>query len=205
MMRRPPTVVLAFVLLAVFALVACRSSSSGNKTPAASTTAPAAAVTASGTLTPGATPSGAIRSIDLKAAPPVKKLLDDTGGQYVQTSVIYADLNRDGADDAVVPISSGGTLGDVAFIVLAMSGSETNVLISEYPKDAHGLAVAVVDGKLVETQPLPGPDDPECCPSMLRNTTYAWNGAALAVESVKTVVNPEGGAKRTPSGPPVSP
>jgi len=68
------------------------------------------------------------------------------------------------------------------------------------------MAVAVAGGKVVETQPVPGPDDPECCPSMLRVTTYAWNGAAHAVESVKTVVNPEGGAKGTPSGTPnVSP
>jgi hypothetical protein len=203
MIRRPPTASIALALLAAVALVGCRSSSGGDKTPAAAT--PASSATPGGQATPAASASGAIRSIDLQSTEAVTTLINDTGGEYVQTSVIYADLTGDGADDAIVPISSGGTLGDIAFVVFTMSGDATEALISEYPKDGRGLALAVVGDKLIETQPVPGPDDPECCPSMLRKTTYAWNGAALAVESVTTEVNPEGGAKGTPSGPPVSP
>jgi hypothetical protein len=202
MMQRPPITALALILLAAIAVAGCRSNSGGKKTPTAAAGSPTVAVTSAATGT--ATVSDAIRSVDLKSTPGVAKLLDDTGGQYVQAAVIYADVTGDNAEDAVVPIASGGTMGDVAFVVVTDDGSK--VLLSEHPKDSGGMAVAVTGGKVVETQPVPGPDDPECCPSMLRVTTYAWNGAALAVESVKTVVNPEGGAKGTPSGTPnVSP
>ncbi len=197
-MQRPPITALALVLLAAIAVAGCRSSSGGTKTPTSAAGSPTVAATsATGT----ATVSDAIRSVDLKSAPAVTQLLDDTGGQYVQAAVIYADVTGDNAEEAVVPISSGGTMGDVAFVVVADDGSK--VLLSEYPKGSAGMAVAVTGGKIVETQPVPGPDDPECCPSMLRVTTYAWNGAALAVESVNTVANPQGGAKGTPSGTPM--
>jgi hypothetical protein len=35
------------------------------------------------------------------------------------------------------------------------------------------------------TQALYGPGS-NCCPSMLRKTTYVWNGTSLAVQTVKT-------------------
>jgi len=204
MRRRPIVAPIAVALLAAVVLAGCRSTSGGGKTPTPAGSA-AASATAAGTATPAPTVSSAIRSIDLQSSAAVKTLLADTGGQFVQSSVIYADLTGDSADEAIVPISSGGTLGDVAFVVFTMRGDTVTVLLNEYPNDGRGLAVAVDGGKLVETQPLPGPDDPECCPSFLRKTTYAWNGTALTVESATTEVNPQGGAKGTPSGAPVSP
>jgi hypothetical protein len=138
--------------------------------------------------------------LDLKNSPPVLKVLADSGGQYVPAEVIYADLTGDGAEDAVVPISSGGTLGDIAFVVLGAIGGNTRTLVSEYPKYGRGLAVAVVGGKLVVTEAVPGPDDPECCPSQLRKTIYGWNGVTLAIESVSTEPNPGAGPKATPGG-----
>ena len=195
------------VLLSAFAVTACRSSSSTDQTPTAAVS-PAASAAASKSVTPPAataTPSSAIRSIDLKGAASVQKLLDDTGGQYIQGDVVYADLTGDGAEDAIVPISSGGTLGDLAFVVLALSGDEMRALLSEFPRSGHGLSVTAVAGKLVKTEALPGPDDPECCPSELRKTTYAWNGTTLAVESVETVANPDAGTKGTPASQPASP
>ncbi len=205
MMQRPPLVALTLVLLPAFAVTACRSSSSTDSTPTAVVSPMPSANPSTTPLAITATPSSAIRSIDLKGAASVQKLLDDTGGQYLQANVIYADLTGDGAEDAIVPISSGGTLGDLAFVVLALSGDETAPLLSEFPQNGRGLAVAVVTGKLVMTEALPGPDDPECCPSELRKTTYAWNGTTLAVESVKTVPNPDAGTKGTPSNQPVNP
>jgi hypothetical protein len=207
MLRRSAVtlVIAAAVVLAGAAMAGCKSSSSGKKTPAS----PAVTRTAQArpTTSPAASPSVGIRSLQLASVPDVQALIAATGGQYVQAQVIYADVTEDGIDDAVVPLSSGGTMGDVAFIVLAPSGTGTKTLLKEYPQDEPGLHVDVKDGKLVMTQPVPGPDDPNCCPSFLRRTTYAWNGAALAIESVKTEANPEGGAKGTPSAttPPVAP
>lgn len=116
-----------------------------------------------------------------------------------QAAVLYADVTGDGADEAIVPVSSGGTLGNIGFLVLTPAGAGTQTLLQVFPEDQRGLAVALEAGKIVMTQPVPGPDDPNCCPSMLRRTTYAYNGSALAIESVQTEQNPAGGAKSTPA------
>ena len=127
-------------------------------------------------------------------------LLADTGGQFVAREVLYADLTGDRIEDAVVPADSGGTLGDVGFVVLASDASGVKLLLREFPQgaDTAGLGVRIEDGKLIMTQPLPGPDDAECCPSRLRETTYDWSDGALRAGAVRTFTNPAGGGKRTP-------
>jgi len=201
---RLPLLATVAALIAALALVACRSSSNGSTTPTPAAS-PSPAATAA---TPGAsaTPTSEIRAVDIVALPDVKQVLSDTGGQFDQARVIYADLTGAGREDAVIPISSGGTLGDIGFLVLApASGGGATTLLKVVPSDARGLAVDVVAGALVMTEPVPGPDDPECCPSQLRKTTYAWNGATFAVESVVTVTNPNAGIKGTPPAPQPTP
>ncbi len=202
MLRRPPPLAtLAFIVLAVPALAACRSTSTVSDTPTPGhNSAPSAPITSSPTPGPTPTPSQAIRMLDLKNAPPVQKVIAESGGQFVPSEVVYADLTGDGQEDAVVPISSGGTLGDIAFVVLGATGGNTRTLVSEYPRDGRGLHVVVFGDKLVVTEAVPGPDDPECCPSQLRKTIYGWNGVTLAIESVSTEPNPGAGPKATPGG-----
>lgn len=183
------------LILVAAALAGCGGGGGSAMTP---TPARTQIATASSVAT-ATTPSLGIREIDLSKVDDVRALIASTGGQYVQTSVIYADLTNDGVDEAIVPISSGGTMGDVAFLVLAASGSGTKTLLKEVPPGGSGgLSVAVVGGQLVMTQAVYGPQDPNCCPSALRRTTYVWNGSALAVQSSKTDVNPSGGGKTTP-------
>ena len=204
MKPRPTTIAFAIIAIAITLSTACRSSSSSDKTPTASASAPAqtsapATAAPSAIVTAGsATSTLGIRALDVKAVPDVQKALTATGGQIVQSSIIYTDVTGDGIDEAIVPISSGGTLGDVGFFVLTPTNTGTTTLLKEFPPDSPGLAVAVVSGKIVMTQPVPAPDDPNCCPSFLRHTTYSWNGSALAIESVTTDPNPAGGGKVTP-------
>jgi hypothetical protein len=201
MNRRAPALVLSCVLIALAAMLGACSSGGGAKTVTPTRQASPAA-----TSSASATPSLGIRTLDLSKAPDVQGLIASTGGQYVQAGVIYADLTGDGIDEAVVPISSGGTLGDVAFVVLTPSDAGTKTLLRVTPTDgAGGLAVAVVDGHLVMTQPVYGPEDPNCCPSSLRKTAYGWDGAALGVQSVTTEANPSGGGKLTPGPPATAP
>jgi hypothetical protein len=79
-----------------------------------------------------------------------------------------------------------------------LNGTEPQVLLEEFPDDAPGLRVVVEDEKIVMLQPVPGEDDPECCPSQIRRTVYAWNGNAIAVESVTTEPNPDLAGSPTP-------
>ncbi len=199
----------AVVLLLALAAVGIAACGGGNNvspqtatvppTAAVSTPPPATTVVATGTV------STQIRSLDLRKTAPVQQLLTATGGQFVASQVIYADLTGNGVEDAVVPISSGGTLGDIAYVVLAPGPNGVVALpMQKGVTSSGGIAVKVVGGKLVDIRPEYGPNDPNCCPSMLRETTYAWNGKELAVVSTLTVPNPNGGLKRTP-GASVSP
>ena len=185
--------VVAFVCVTA-AISAC-GGGGGTKTPSASRTAVATA-----TPVAAATPAVDIRKLDLSSVGDVTELLASTGGQFIQRSVIYADLTDDGVDEAIVPISSGGTFGDVGFVVLEASGAGTKTLLKVLPLgETHGVAVDVVGGQLVLTQGVYGPEDPNCCPGMVRVTTYVWNGTSLAVQRIKTEANPSGGGKTSPT------
>ena len=203
MMRRPPLAALSLVVLAAaLTFAACRSSSTSDQTPTPAATAEASSpLPTAPAITPSSTstPTSEIRLIDLKNTAPVRAAISESGGQFVQSEVIYADLTGQGAEDAIIPISSGGTMGDIAVVVLDPVGRATRTLLSYYPRSGRGMAIAVQGGKLVITEPVPGPDDPECCPSQLRKTIYGWNGVTLVAESVTTGPNPAAGPKPTPA------
>lgn len=177
MLRR--TAVTMLVLAALIA--ACGGGGGDDATP----TSPAETPAATPASSPG--PSSFIRRLDLLTLDAVQALLKTTGGIYVQGSVLYADLTGDGAEEAVVPVSSGGTLGDVAFLVLMLGDNVLETPLTVRPEAGGSLSVSIEGGQLVVIEPMPGPDDPECCPSQLRRTVYAWDGDSLEIESVETV------------------
>jgi hypothetical protein len=143
----------------------------------------------------------AIRDVDLDDVDEVVAIQEETSGTFVQEDVIYADVTDDGVEEAIVPISSEGTLGDVGFVVLTPDDEDgARVLLREVPPGGRGIAVTVEDGKIVTVESVPGPDDAECCPSMLQRTVYGWNGAALALETQTTEPNPDANVKLTPTG-----
>ncbi len=179
----------ALLAMLALAIAACNGGGDDDEpTPAPSPTAVAA------TPAPDATPSDAIRDLDLNESRDVQDLAADTGGELVQDDVLYADLTEDGIEDAIVPITSGGTQGYIAFLVLTPAGDGTSVVLEEQPSGG-GFQLSVEDDVLTMTEPVPGPDDPECCPSQLRRTTYGWDGSELTVDDVETVPNPDGGVK----------
>ena len=201
MIRRIP--VLALAALAAVALLGAACGGGGSSSSQSTATAPSVATGTPGAgTTPmaGSTATDAIRSIDLEHSAPVQQAIKATGGQFVASQVLYGDLTGDGIEEAVVPVSSGGTMGDIAYVVLTPSDGGVAVLPMEQGDSATGsVTVDIVDGKLVDTRPEYGPTDPECCPSMLRKTAYAWNGSKFAIASSQSIPNPNGGAKGTPS------
>jgi len=138
MIRRPAVLVPAIVVLSVAAAAFAACGGGGGTKTATPTRSPSGSVTAASTSSTAVTPSLGIRMLDLSKLPDVQAVIAATGGQYVQTSVLYADLTGDGVDDAVVPISSGGTLGDVAFLVLAPAGDGARTLLKEAPAGGSG-------------------------------------------------------------------
>jgi hypothetical protein len=171
------------------------------------TSAPTRGRTPVETRPPIETPAIDIREIDLETLPEVQAVLNppppDPGfpeeqpGVFSQADVIYADVTNDGHDDAIVPIFADSAQG-MGFFLVSLNGTEPQVLLEEFPDDAPGLRVLVEGEKIVLLQPVPGVDDPECCPSMIRRTVYAWNGSAIAVETVTTEPNPDLAGSSTP-------
>jgi hypothetical protein len=143
--------------------------------------------TPSPTLEPTATAEASpdISQVDFSQVPAVQSLLEDSGGRLLPEEIIFADLTGDGVDEAVVPISSGGTGGDIAYAVFGDRGGDLEELLQVKP-EAGRVTAAVEDGVLVDTQPIYAPEDPLCCPSQLRRTYYRWDGKELVVDREET-------------------
>ena len=169
------------VLLALAALAA--GCNGGDETPSAS---PTPVFTATATPVPAtATPVPDIRDEDLTQHPALEDLIA-SGGEVDASRIIYIDLTEDGVDDAVVPISSGGTGGDLAVVVLGYGPDGLGELLRVVPREARSIRAAVRDGQLVTTEGAYGPNDPLCCPSQILTKWYAWDGDELAIDRQET-------------------
>ena len=98
--------------------------------------------------------------------------------------MLYADLTGDQREEAVVPITSGGTQGNVAYVVFTMKGNTPTLILTRTldRSSAGGLRMALDEGRLGEAGAESGPEDPFCCPSTLRRTSFRWDGSQLQVE-----------------------
>jgi hypothetical protein len=166
------------VSLLLIALAALAAGCNGGDTPSPS---PTATPEETATPTPTETPVPDIRDEDLSQHPALQDLLA-AGGEVDASRIIYVDLTEDGVDDAIVPISSGGTGGDLVVVVLGYGPDGLGELLRALPQEARSIRATVEDGQLVTTEGVYGPDDPFCCPSQVLTTTYRWDGSALVVE-----------------------
>jgi hypothetical protein len=137
--------------------------------------------------------TASIRQLDLPAAPATQTLLLQlASGAVDEAAIIYADLTGDLREEAVVPVTSQGTLGNIAYIVLRLDAGKTEpILTRTLDRFARsGLKMSVQDGILLESAGVYGNDDPLCCPSLLRVTSFRWDGALLQVEREERVAQP---------------
>jgi hypothetical protein len=164
--------------------VACedepRSEAEPTETTAAATDLPVETTAPSPTVPPGA--SG-IRGYDFSMQADVAAFITENGGEVDTTAIVYADLTGDGAEEAIVPISSGGTLGNLAIFVFSYDDLYgATVLLQEEPEAGGGILADLQEGQLFVDVAVYGPNDPECCPSLVRRTYYRWDGSALVVD-----------------------
>ncbi|HEX5139429.1 MAG TPA: hypothetical protein VFX19_00670 [Dehalococcoidia bacterium] len=140
----------------------------------------------------------AIKAIDLTKDQSTQAFLASLGsGRVAKEAILYADLTGDKRDEAIVPVTSDGTLGNIGYIVLTMtSGTPSPILTRTMDRStASGLKMSVDSGTLQETVGVYGKEDPLCCPSQLRKTTFRWDGKLLQVEKETVAANPNGGPK----------
>ncbi len=148
------------------------------------------------TPTPEPTPADfdAIRGVDFQSLPDTQALLQRLGSGRVATeAVLYQDVTGDMREDAIVPITSDGTLGNIAYLVYTMHGKDPQLILTRtMDRDTpSGLSMSIDDlGALTETAGVYANEDPLCCPSQLRLTTFRWDGTALQVAGEQKQANP---------------
>jgi hypothetical protein len=94
--------------------------------------------------------------------------------------VLCHDFTRDGQGDMAVTFASGGTAGDVAWLVFRRVGTGWHLVLSRLQDYKLGLVVHGDD--LVETQPVYRKGDANCCPSGgFDHDQWHWNGARFVI------------------------
>ncbi|HSS73973.1 MAG TPA: hypothetical protein VLK53_10425 [Gaiellaceae bacterium] len=76
--------------------------------------------------------------------------------------VICFDFTRDGRTDLAVSIASGGTAGDIGYVVFRDTPAGWRVVLEG---GGYKLGLARAGGDLVETQPIYKQNDANCCPT----------------------------------------
>jgi len=175
------------ILVAAVAVVAFGAACDGDGDKDAASTATPRQSTASPAASPSALPD--IRSLDLRNQPDVRDFAQHLGGEVAPEEIIYADLTDDGLEDAVAPISSGGTQGDVGFIVVGYLDGKLKALFSDAPAGGE-MRVAVADGRLVVTLPVYTEGDTSGFPSNIKNVYYAWKVDHFVVDHEEVLSGP---------------
>ena len=127
----------------------------------------------------------AIRSVDFTKVTEVQTALRQLqGASMLPREISFGDVTGDRREEAIVPISSQGTLGNIAYLVFTLKDGSPELVLTRGQGGGNegGLQIEVDEGKLVELTPELGPEDPLCCPSAMRKTTFRWDGSKLQVE-----------------------
>jgi hypothetical protein len=95
-------------------------------------------------------------------------------------AVICHDLTGDGVPELAVTVFSGGTAGDIAWVVFQRASGSWRVAYAQLK--AYKVGLFRVGGNLVESQPIYRPNDPNCCPSGgFRHRRFHWTGTTFRV------------------------
>ena len=108
--------------------------------------------------------------------------------------IVYADLNNDGAQDAIVIIDENfGSIGDYQFITAVLNQSGQPVVTAMALFDDRPIinSLAIHDGYITVEALVHGPYDPKCCADQPTTRIYILNNNKLILSHVTT---------KTPSG-----
>jgi hypothetical protein len=104
------------------------------------------------------------------------KTLLQSGGGFVDRSVVFRDLTGDKRDDAVVRVHSGGVAGVVAVYVFSTANRKGGKLRAIFRSQSLMRAsTRVLKGVLSYRTSRYDPGDELCCPARLTQSTLEWN------------------------------
>lgn len=182
MLRRDLAFAVPLVLAALAAGCGEDATDGGGTGASARPTVEETVATATPTV-PAPAPAPDIRDEDLTSQPGLQEFLASFGGEVFPGDTMYADITEDGVEEALVQVSSGGTLGNLAVFVFGFGPEGLQELLRALPESPRsGILADITAGQLVTTEEVFGPDDPLCCPSQLRQRYYRWDGQELVIE-----------------------
>jgi hypothetical protein len=110
------------------------------------------------------------------------KLLGDSVTRVDPASadqVLCYDFTRDGRLDLAVTIASGGTAGDIGYVVFRGTASGWRVALA---RNGYKVGLFRVGGDVVSSQPVYRANDPNCCPTGgFGHLRFHWNGVRFVV------------------------
>jgi hypothetical protein len=146
----------------------------------------AAAVAAATVIGPARSPAAACNPATARAAISSThlrmKLLGDSVVRVDPASadqVLCYDFTRDGRLDLAVTIASGGTAGDIGYVVFRGTAAGWRVALA---RNGYKVGLFRVGGDVVGSQPVYRKNDPNCCPTGgFDHLRFHWNGVRFVV------------------------
>lgn len=131
-----------------------------------------------------------MRDVEFDEPGLIGPLIDAAGGGEVPVERIeYVDLiGDDDVEEAVVVVESGGTLGDLGAGVFTLIDGQPELV--QFIETAGRIEIRL-DDLIVAIEGVWAADDPQCCPSELRETSYQWDGARFVAITEQVVPNPD--------------
>jgi hypothetical protein len=100
-------------------------------------------------------------------------------GGAVDTLICH-DFTRDGARDMAATVFSGGTAGDIAWVVFRQRAGRWLLALRQF--QVYKVGLFRVGSDLVESTPVYRKNDPNCCPTGgFDHRRFHWNGARFVV------------------------
>jgi hypothetical protein len=132
----------------------------------------------------GAAPCSRASATAAVLASTLPKRWKDKVTAYAKTEgiseLLCRDATGDGRPDMTVVFYSGGTAGDVGWVVFRRAGTGWKLALQRL--QGYKIRVAITGGDPVESQPVYRRDDANCCPTGgVDHTRFHWNGLRFAV------------------------
>jgi hypothetical protein len=110
----------------------------------------------------------------------------EVSGYPIYDEIDYGDVDGDGADEAVIPLFSGGTAGMVGLLLYHEAPGRPRLVLA---RGGYKLGMKLEGGRLVLYEPSYVGFEPNCCPSASTVSTYRLVGDRLELQSFEVEPN----------------
>jgi|GEM_PF-1034895 len=112
----------------------------------------------------------------------------NVGGYPNLDDIVYVDMDGDGVEEAAIPLYSGGTAGNVFFVVYRYATPSPQLVDW---KDGYKFGLKLENGKLTYVGAVYAGWEPNCCPSGTIYTSYILKNNHLTEVASRSEGHPE--------------